>query len=319
GSLKSGKSLTDTITVTARGTAGTITNTATVSPTDANPQNNTDSATTTGQTGQQSADLAITKTGPANVSTGPTVPHTLSVHNNGPSAAAGVSVTDVLPANLTFVSAGSGCSTSSGTVTCTVANLASGADATFTITVTAPTTAATVTNTATVSATSPNDPNTGNNSSSLTTMVQAGQQSADLAITKTGPASVTAGQTFTYTLAVHNNGPNAGSGVTVTDQLPSGLTYVSASSGCVNGSGTVTCTVASLANGADATFMITVTLTGPTTANQIVNTATVSVTSPNDPTTGNNSSSFTTAITTGQQSADLAITMTDSPDPVPLG
>ena len=106
------------------------------------------------------------------------------VHSSGPNAATGVSVTDVLPANVTFVSAGSGCSNSSGTVTCTVASLASGADATFTITVTAPATAATITNTATVSAASPTDPNTGNNSSSATTTVQAGQQTADLAINK---------------------------------------------------------------------------------------------------------------------------------------
>src|SRR5262249_51376866 len=243
GSLRSGRSTTDTITGTAPSTAGTITNTATVSPTDQNPQNNTASVTTTGQANQQSADLAITKTGPASVPTGQTFTYTLAVHNSGPNAATGVTVSDVLPANLTLVSVGSGCSNSSGTVTCTVARLASGGDATFTITVTAPATAATITNTATGAGTSPGDPNTGNNSSSVTTSVQAGQQSADLAITKTGPSSVTTGQTFTYTLGVHNNGPNAASGVTVTDHLPSGLTFVSASSGCSNSSGTVTCTV----------------------------------------------------------------------------
>src|SRR5262249_12931170 len=156
---------------------------------------------------------------------------------------------------------------------------------------------------------SPTDPVTGNNSSSVTTTIGTGQQSADLAITKTGPASVTARQMFIYTLAVHNNGPNTATSVKATDALPVGLTFVSASTGCANSSvGTVNCTLASLASGADASFTIAVTLNPPPPATSLFPYTTLFRSSPTDPVTGNNSSSVTTTIGTGQQSADLSIT-----------
>src|SRR5262249_21910986 len=157
----------------------------------------------------------------------------------------------------------------SGTVTCTVGNLANGANATITIVVTAPNNAATITNTATVAG-QPTDPNTANNTASATTTVNG---SADLSITKTVPAAVTTGQQVTYTLSVHNGGPSDATGVAVTDALPAGVGFVSASTGCTNASGTVTCTVGSLANGANAT--ITIVVTAPSTAGTITNTATV--------------------------------------------
>src|SRR5262249_37159996 len=48
---------------------------------------------------------------------------------------------------------------------------------------------------------------------------------ADLGITKTAPASVSAGQTFTYTVTVTNNGPSATQLARVSDTLPSGVTF----------------------------------------------------------------------------------------------
>jgi len=51
---------------------------------------------------------------------------------------------------------------------------------------------------------------------------------ADLSIVKTANATVpTIGQQVTFTIAVTNNGPNAATGVSVTDHLPTGYTYVS--------------------------------------------------------------------------------------------
>src|SRR6202007_416310 len=123
-------------------------------------------------------------------------------------------------------------------------------------------------NSATVKGNEP-DPNTANNTASASTQVTA---SADLAITKTAPASAAVGTNFNYTLTVKNNGPSASTGSTVTDTLPGGVTFVSASSGCTNASGTVTCNVGSLASGASATITITVT---PTTVGTVTNTATV--------------------------------------------
>src|SRR5262249_44390757 len=155
-----------------------------------------------------------------------------------------------------------------------------------------------ITNTGTVSATT-SDPNQANNTSSVTTMVQTGQQSADLSITKTGPATVTTGQTFTYTLAVSNAGPNNATGVTVTDHLPSGVGYLPTTTNqCTNYAGTVTCTVGGLASGASAT--LTVVVSAPSVAGSITNTATVSG-QQTDPNQANNSSSVTTTVQSGQQ------------------
>jgi uncharacterized repeat protein (TIGR01451 family) len=53
--------------------------------------------------------------------------------------------------------------------------------------------------------------------------------SADLRITKAdSPDPVSVGSTLTYTIQVQNLGPEAATGVTVTDQLPSGVDFVSA-------------------------------------------------------------------------------------------
>ncbi|MFG2693000.1 hypothetical protein [Kitasatospora sp. NPDC048407] len=52
---------------------------------------------------------------------------------------------------------------------------------------------------------------------------------ADLSVTKSADATtVTVGQTVTYRIAVHNNGPDAATGVTATDPLPTGLAFLSA-------------------------------------------------------------------------------------------
>lgn len=53
--------------------------------------------------------------------------------------------------------------------------------------------------------------------------------SADLAITTTGPASVIAGANATYTITLKNNGPNASQAVVLTDVIPTGSTLVSLS------------------------------------------------------------------------------------------
>jgi uncharacterized repeat protein (TIGR01451 family) len=95
---------------------------------------------------------------------------------------------------------------------------------------------------------------------------------ADLAITKTAsPVEARVGQSLAYTLTVTNNGPGTANSVTVTDTLPGTVTFVSAP-GCT-GTTTLTCTTASLANGANVQFTITV--TAPNVTGSISNTASV--------------------------------------------
>jgi uncharacterized repeat protein (TIGR01451 family) len=99
---------------------------------------------------------------------------------------------------------------------------------------------------------------------------------SDLSITKTdSPDPVTVGATLTYTLTVQNGGPLPATGVTVTDNLPAGVTFVSATpsqGSCSQTGGTVTCTIGNLANGASATAEIKIT---PQNAGTITNTAEV--------------------------------------------
>src|SRR5262249_41746340 len=157
------------------------------------------------------------KTGPASVVAGSSVSYSLVVANAGPSDAASLTVTDTLPAGVTFGSAsgtGWSCSNSGNvSVTCTRPTLATGATApTITVVVTAPAQAASLTNTAAVASTTA-DPNAANNTSSVTTSVTA---SANLSMTKTGPATVVAGTNVSYSLVVANAGPSDAASLTVT-------------------------------------------------------------------------------------------------------
>jgi uncharacterized repeat protein (TIGR01451 family) len=114
-------------------------------------------------------DLAIAKSGPATTTEGNNITYTLVASNNGPTTATGVTVSDPVPANSTFVSASPGCALAAGVVTCSAGTLASGASQTFSMTVTAGS-GNSIVNTATISGDQP-DPNGGNNSSTVTTSV----------------------------------------------------------------------------------------------------------------------------------------------------
>lgn len=121
------------------------------------------------------ADLSITKSDRPDAATvGRNLTYTLRVRNNGPGSAAGVVVTDKLPAGLRSRSARAtpGTCTGGTTVTCNVGTLAKGATATVRIVV-RPTRSGTLTNVSTVE-TSGSDPNTANNTARETTRVRPG-------------------------------------------------------------------------------------------------------------------------------------------------
>ncbi|MFA6957477.1 MAG: DUF11 domain-containing protein, partial [Thermoanaerobaculia bacterium] len=131
--LPSGGSVTFTVSATISGAAtGTLSNTATVTApggvTDPTPGNN---SATDSDTLSASANVSIIKTldtiGP--YSQGQAIVYTLVVANAGPSTATSVQVTDT-PTNLAITGvSGGGCSA----LPCTIASLASGANATITV------------------------------------------------------------------------------------------------------------------------------------------------------------------------------------------
>jgi uncharacterized repeat protein (TIGR01451 family) len=139
---------------------------------------------------------------------------------------------------------------------------------------------------------------------------------ADLSITKSdSPDPVSSGQELTYTINVENAGPSA-TGATLRDALPAGVTYVSATTSqgvCEESGGTVTCGLGDVASGGVVTVTIKVKPQGD--SRTITNTATVDSTVP-DSNVANNTATETTEV---KSAADLAVTKSDSPDPVHIG
>lgn len=139
-----------------------------------------------------------------------------------------------------------------------------------------------------------------NNTTTDRTSMSLTANNVDLGITKQGPdGPVNAGDTVVYTLTVTNYGRAAQSpaGATVTDVLPAGLDFVSASAGCSYNAGTrtVTCNMPQLAQSADAVFTLTTQLATPYTgARPLVNEATVTVAGDGNP--DNNTARKTTTL-----------------------
>ena len=113
---------------------------------------------------------------------------------------------------------------------------------------------------------------------------------ADLGVTTTtNPPPVLVGQTLTWTLSVANNGPSSTSGAQLVDVLPSGVTFLSATTtaGKCSGTATVTCKLGTMARGASAT--VTIKARAPSSPATLTNKATVSG-QRSDPSPANNTS-----------------------------
>ncbi len=295
--------------------------TASASSSTADPNSANNSATAAG-TVATSADVAVGLSGPSTVTAGTSATYTITLTNNGPSDARGVVLTDTLPAGSVFVSLtpasgnpDSFTPSQSGVTATETANAAVGAGHTdtFTLVVSAPSglaSGAAFSDSASASSTTA-DPNSANNSASVTGAVAT---SADLAVTASGPSTVTAGTSATYTITLTNNGPSDAQGAVLTDALPAGSNFGSITPGAGNpdaftfgqsgGSVTETATAA-VASGHTDTFMVVVTAPSSLTSGAAFSdTASVSGTTA-DPNSANNSA---TAAGTVATSADLAVT-----------
>ncbi len=133
-----------------------------------------------------------------------------------------------------------------------------------------------------------NDTGTNTPQQALPFIITGTLPNADVSIVKTAaaPAAPVVGDTVTFTLAVSNAGPGTAENVVVTDNLPANLTYVSNTCMAAVAGNTVTWTIGTLANGANASCDIVTTINN---FGQISNTATVTSTS-TDPNPANDSS-----------------------------
>jgi uncharacterized repeat protein (TIGR01451 family) len=140
---------------------------------------------------------------------------------------------------------------------------------------------------------------------------------ADVGLAMTAStATVVATSNLTYTLMLTNYGPSTATSIVVTDALPAGMAYVSSSPsvGSVSSSaGFVTWTIPSLAKDAVASLALVVQAnsTGTITNVAAVTTGTADL-NPDD-----NTASAVVVVST--PTADLAIGLSDSPDPLSLG
>src|SRR5207248_206985 len=92
-----------------------------------------------------------------------------------------------------------------------------------------------------------------------------------------GVTTATPGQTLTYTVTAQNLGEAATTGVVITDALPSGVAFVSASGGGTFANGIVTWNVGTLATGATLTRTLVLTVNNPTPAGQTQISNTISI------------------------------------------
>ena len=280
----------------------------------------TDAANIAGPT---SADLGVVKTGPVGSYTpGSTVQYTIVVTNYGGGSVTGATLLDAMPAEVTIASwtaiyagGGSGPASGSGDINALL-NLPVNGTATFTVT--APTRLEAIgnlSNTASVSAPpGVSDPDLSNNTATAFNPVSLPQ--VDLRITKVvNNASPLVGGSVQFTMSLENQGPSGATGVVVTDFLPSGFSFVSATppGGTSYDSTSGFWTVGSLANGTTSTLLITATVNP---SGDFENTVTISSTDQVDRDLTNNSAS----VTVNPQSANIAVTkQVDNPSPIVNG
>ncbi len=307
---------------------------------DSNPDNNKATATTiveASPTADKFADMAVTISQSTSVPVaGANINYTQTISNLGSFVANVPTYSITTPPNTTFQGitppAGWTCTTpaigGTGSINCTGVTLASGANVSMPLIFKVnPGTAVGTTITATPSvASSSRDPYLPNNTASVTaTVVAAG--SGDVAVTiSNSPNPVSPAQNYSYTVVATNNGPAAAANDTVSLPLPAGTNFQSltppAGWACVTpavgSGGTITCTIASFAIGATATFSPVI-MVNPNTAagTTLAATATISTTS-TDSIPSNNSAS-TSNLVVARTGADVGIVKTDSPDPVGVG
>ena len=228
--------ITNSVAADAVGTGdpGIITNTATVASTTdaASETDTTNNADSVDITLTPDFDIIVTKDVQGTDTTfgpGQTVTFEVDLENEGPSNATGIELTDTLPDGLTLVSAtlgGTNGVTANGETVFSNLDIAAGQTITALLTFTVNDDAdGTITNNASIPTDIANENDTTNNDDDAAiTIVPL----ADVTVAKTVDESTAfAGDTLVYTITATNNGPSPAAAVTLTDMLPTGVSFVS--------------------------------------------------------------------------------------------
>lgn len=166
------------------------------------------------------------------------------------------------------------------------------------------------------------DTNSADNTSSASTTVTASAL-ADVGIAKaltSPPETFYTGRPAVYTLTYSNSGDLPAMHTLITDTIPTGLAFVSASQPpTIADSGKLVFDVGTVASAVNQTIVLTFTVTAPATSgNTIVNSATIGTSTTPEPVKGNNSASASTT-TVAVPPIDLALGKTADVSAAQLG
>jgi uncharacterized repeat protein (TIGR01451 family) len=283
------------------------------------------------------ADLVVSNSGTPNpVVPGGNITYTQTVNNNGPQPALNVVFSEAIPSNTTFVSmptpAGWTCTTpavgATGNISCTLPSNDPSVLSTFTLVVkvgAGTPSGTTISDTDSVSS-GVNDTNLANNTATVNTLV-ATPASADISVTNSAaPTTVAPGANVTYTQSLTNNGPSTATTVSFTEAVPTNTTFVSltkpgtwtCTTPPVGSTGNISCTIASLASGATGAFSFVAQVNAGTATGTVISDTDMGSSAITDPNSSNNSATVNVNVAAASQ-ADMAVTMTDSPNPVLAG
>lgn len=325
--LANGASSIISVTLTAPLVGTTLSTEANISSAmlDLNEKNNEDGEQTTITS---IADLSLAY---ANLSNnGSMVSYTIKAINNGPSSANSVVLTQTWPSGLIYNNANGAewsCNhdSTNQTLTCTRETLLVGVTSELHVTLNKQGSEPTGLLRADISSAIV-DRNPDNNMQeqelTSTTNPPPNASIADLSITLTSsPNPIAVGQPLSYNLNVENNGPQPAENITVTQELPAGTNFQSASGtdwSCTPANNVVTCTRGNLS--VNSTTDISIQVTAPNSSGRITSNASVQATTLDDNTNNNQATESTTIVNNPTQpGADLGVIITDNPDPVPVG
>src|SRR2546428_836368 len=151
------------------------------------------------------------------------------------------------------------------------------------------------------------DPDTSDNTATELTTVNT---SANLALTKSdSPDPILAAHNITYTITITHNAPSDSTSVSLSDAIPAGTSFVSATGGGTLTAGVVGWNLTTITSGANIFFNDTATTEIYTLS--LHDALPISTSGVFDPDTSDNTA---TELTTVNTSANLALTKSDSPD-----
>lgn len=263
----------------------------------------------------QSADLGIAKTvDNPTPSEDEEIVYTLVLTNSGPDVATNIEVTDTLPQGVTFARTSDpiGYDDGNGTWSVSWLDAHDSVELTITAAVDLWTAGSRITNVASITAADQADNVPGNNEDEAAVTVQ----SADLWLNKSVSDSFpNEGDLVDYVLELSNAGPDDATDVEVTDYLPYGVTYVTASDSNGFDSGNSIWTVPLVAANSSTTLTITVAVDALTGGQAITNTAAIHSAGQTDPQDFNNEDSAVFRV----RWLDLGITKTVDRDYANVG